>query len=310
MTEERRGSDRVTIPRILVVDDSSTIRRILAGTLEGAGYHVAQAGDGRAAIDACRDQPPDLVLLDVDMPELDGRATLREMKADPSLAGIPVLFLTAHSGGEDVAAGLELGAQDYLRKPCEPVELLARVSTALRMDQMQRQLKELADELDALSNTDPLTGVGNRRRFEQHLPSLVVEGHAAVGFVLMDIDHFKQINDMQGHAIGDVALRILAERLRGMLGEGQEVFRWGGEEFVVIAPGLDDDAVVALGEAIRTRVADPPFAIDDGRLLEVTVSIGCVSAPPARWERAIEAADAAMYEAKHGGRNAVRAGRL
>ena len=309
---ERRGPDRVTRPRILVVDDSSTIRRILAGHLEKAGYGVEQAGDGRAAIDRCRADAPDLVLLDVDMPELDGRATLREMKADAALAGIPVLFLTAHSGGEDVAAGLELGAQDYLRKPCEPVELLARVGTALRMDQMQRQLQELASELEAISNTDALTGVGNRRRFDQRMPALVVEGHTRVGFVILDVDHFKSINDTRGHAIGDVALRIIAARVRGVLSPeaGQELFRWGGEEFVAVAPDADDDAVVALAEVIRSRVAEPAFAIDEGLVLPVTVSVGCVSAAPARWEAAIEAADAALYEAKHGGRNAVRLGRL
>lgn len=310
MSEERRGADRVRAPRVLVVDDSSTIRRILARHLEEASYDVVQAADGRAALDACRADRPDVVLLDVDMPELDGRATLRAMKADPSLADIPVLFLTAHSGGDDVAAGLELGAQDYLRKPCEPVELLARVSTALRMDQMQRQLKELASELDELSNTDALTGVGNRRRFEQRISSLVVEGHTAVGFVLLDIDHFKQINDTQGHVIGDVALRILAKRLDGLARGSHEVFRWGGEEFVVLAPGIDETAVVALAEGIREAISTPPFAIDGSRLLAVTVSIGCVSAAPQDWERALAAADTAMYEAKNDGRNAVRVGRL
>jgi len=308
---ERRGPDRVRCPRVLVVDDSSTIRRILARDLEAAGYLVTQAENGRVALERCREDAPDLVLLDVDMPEMDGLSTLTEMKGDEELRGIPVLFLTAHSGGEDVAAGLALGAQDYLRKPCEPVELLARVSTALRLDQLQRQLKDLADELDALSGTDPLTGVGNRRRFEQRLPSLVASDPSTpVGFLLLDIDHFKQINDTHGHAIGDVALRILTERMRGLLDEPSEIFRWGGEEFVVVAPGLDDAGVLSLGEQIRARVAGVPFAIDDGRVLDVTVSVGCASAPPARWEQAMEAADGAMYEAKRGGRNAVRAGRL
>lgn len=311
MTEERRGPDRVRRASIMVVDDSSTIRKIVAGRLENAGFAVVQAADGLAAIEACRTSAPDLVLLDVDMPKLDGRATLITMKADPALQDIPVMFLTANSQSDDVAYGLELGAQDYIRKTCEPAELLARVNTALRMDQMQRELKEQASLLDALSNTDPLTGLGNRRRFEQQIPSLVVDTHGgAVGFILMDIDHFKQINDTHGHAIGDVALRILAERLQGIVGEGQGAFRWGGEEFVVLAPGLDDEAVVELAEMIRVRVSGPPFAIDADRVLHVTVSLGCVSAPASRWDEAIVAADAAMYEAKGAGRNTVRPGAL
>jgi len=311
MSDERRGPGRIRRPCILVVDDSSTIRKIVAGRLEDAGFGVAQAADGLAAIEACRTSAPDLVLLDVDMPRLDGRATLMAMKADPALQEIPVVFLTANSHSDDVASGLELGAQDYIRKTCEPAELLARVNTALRMDQMQKELKEQAALLDALSNTDPLTGLGNRRRFEQLIPALAVDTHGgAVGFIMMDIDHFKQINDTYGHAIGDVALRILAERLRGLIAEGQGAFRWGGEEFVVLAPGLDHDAVVELAEMIRAGVSGPPFAIDADRVLPVTVSLGCVSAPASRWEEAIVASDAAMYEAKGAGRNAVRAGGL
>jgi two-component system cell cycle response regulator len=305
--EERRSDDRVRFAHILVVDDSSTIRRILAGTLEKAGYRVSQASDGSAGLEVCRAEMPDLVLLDVDMPVLDGRATLTAMKDDPVLADIPVLFLTAQGGGDDVAAGLELGAQDYLRKPCQEPELLARVNTALRMDQMRRQLEEQAAALEVASNSDPLTGLGNRRRFQKELPELIDDATGArVGFVLLDIDHFKRVNDTHGHVVGDVVIQILAQRLRGVVGPGGRVFRWGGEEFLVLAPDSDAPAIERLGEEVRAAVARSPFAIDDERTLDITVSVGCVTAPASDWEVAVHAADTAMYEAKAAGRNTVR----
>ena len=307
--EERRSGDRVRCPHILVVDDSSTIRRILAGTLAKAGYRVSEASDGSVGLDVCRADEPDLVLLDVDMPVLDGRATLQVMKGDPSLADIPVLFLTAQGGGDDVAAGLALGAQDYLRKPCQEPELLARVTTALRMDQMRRQLEEQAAALEAASNTDPLTGLGNRRRFQTELEALASAApEARTGFLLLDIDHFKQVNDVHGHVVGDVVLQILAKRLRGVVGHRGSVFRWGGEEFLVLASDVDDDVAFRLAEDVRAVVAGAPFAIDGERSLDLTVSVGCASAHPADWEAAVHAADVAMYEAKTGGRNAVRLG--
>ena len=122
-----RAPDRVAMPTVLVVDDSVAIRRILGRALEGSGYRVEEAANGREALELCHADAPDLVLLDVDMPVLDGLSTLRAMKDDARLRAIPVLFLTARTGGDDVAAGLALGAQDYLRKPCDPVELRARV---------------------------------------------------------------------------------------------------------------------------------------------------------------------------------------
>lgn len=305
--DDRRSGDRVHCPHILVVDDSSTIRRILAGTLAKAGYRVSQASDGEAGLEVCRAEMPDLVLLDVDMPVLDGRATLTIMKADPALEDIPVLFLTAQGGGDDVAVGLALGAQDYLRKPCQEPELLARVNTALRMHQMRRQLEQQAAELEAASNTDPLTGLGNRRRFQNELRELSGDASGArVGFVLFDMDHFKGVNDTYGHVVGDVVLQILAERLRAVVRPVYRVFRWGGEEFLVLAPDSDDGAVARLAEDVRVAVANAPFAIDDECRLEVTVSVGCVAAPAADWEAAVHAADAAMYEAKAAGRNTVR----
>ena len=142
-------------------------------------------------------RPPDLVLLDVDMPVMDGPTALAAMKADVGLADIPVLFLTARTGGADVAAGLQLGANDYLRKPSDPAELAARVGVALRQSAQEKALRGMAREADRLSTIDALTGLGNRRQLELAIDELrgTIGGAAPIGVIIADIDHFKQVND-------------------------------------------------------------------------------------------------------------------
>jgi two-component system cell cycle response regulator len=306
---DRRGPDRVATATVLVVDDSTAIRRILQRALENAGYRVTEAADGQVALAQCRADPPDLVLLDVDMPVMDGPTALAAMKADVALADIPVLFLTARISGTDVAAGLQLGASDYLRKPIDPDELAARVAVALRQSAQERTLRGMAREADRLSTLDALTGLGNRRQFELVTDELraTTGGAAPVGVIIADIDHFKQVNDTEGHLIGDAVLRIVAQRLRATLGEQHQLVRWGGEEFVALAAGLDDAAIAALAERLRTAICDSPFAIGDDRTLAISVSIGCVSGRLDALDDVLQAADEALYEAKRGGRNRVAA---
>ena len=292
---------------VLVVDDSTAIRRILQRALQDAGYRVTEAADGQAALDVCRTEPPDLVLLDVDMPVMDGPTALAAMKADVELADIPVLFLTARISGTDVAAGLQLGASDYLRKPIEPAELVARVSVALRQSAQEKTLRGLAREADRLSTVDALTGLGNRRQLELATDELrgTIGGAAPVGVIIADIDHFKQVNDTEGHFIGDAVLRIVAERLRTTLGNQHQLVRWGGEEFVALVAGLDDGAVADLAERLRTAICASPFAIDGDRNLSITVSLGCGSGRLDALPDILQAADEALYEAKRSGRNQV-----
>ncbi|MEO5838348.1 MAG: diguanylate cyclase [Acidimicrobiales bacterium] len=307
MTEEKCGDSRPTVPTILVVDDSNAIRRILSRALTADGYHVVEASDGRAALDACRAQRPDLVLLDIDMPVMDGHATLREMRADAELQSIPVLFLTARTGGADVAAGLDLGAQDYLRKPCEPAELTARVGMALRAKAQENALARHARELSEMSTTDALTGLGNRRRMESRIAELrATHGPAAlVTLIIFDVDHFKNVNDTFGHAVGDVVLRIVAARLRGAFDERALVCRWGGEEFLAAGVGFDATTALALAEHARQLVSATPFATGVDQSIAVTVSAGCAIATLADFAAAIDFADRALYEAKRNGRNRV-----
>jgi diguanylate cyclase (GGDEF)-like protein len=303
--DDRRRDDRPAAATILVVDDSTAIRRILSRALLAGGYRVVEAEDGRAALESCRAERPDLVLLDVDMPVLDGHATLREMRADPELRSLPVLFLTARTGGADVVVGLELGAQDYLRKPCEPAELVARVAMALRAKAQEDALARQARELNELSTTDVLTGLGNRRRMEETIDELVKRHGPStdVTVIMIDVDHFKAVNDTYGHAVGDLVLKIVAGRLRGSVEKGVEVARWGGEEFVVAAVGLGETEAFALADHVRRAVGVSPFATGGDQAIVVTVSAGCAIAPISAFSAALEAADGALYEAKGSGRN-------
>ena len=302
---DRRGPDRVQVATVLVVDDSSTTRRILRRGLETAGYLVLEAGNGEEGLDACQSQPVDLVLLDVDMPVLDGLGTLRRMKDDPALRELPVLFLTARTGGTDVAEGLDLGAEDYLKKPCDPIELVARVTTALRKRDREGRLRQQAKELGELSSTDVLTGLGNRRYLQDELARLsAARGPATqVGVVLLDIDHFKHVNDSYGHASGDAVLAIVAKRLSGALGPDDRVVRWGGEEFLALT--LDAPDVAACAESLRASVGGAPMVAGGPAPLTITVSAGAASGPLEEFEALTRAADGALYRAKEAGRNQV-----
>jgi diguanylate cyclase (GGDEF)-like protein len=291
------------VATVLVVDDSSTIRRILRRDLEAAGYGVSEAADGEIGLAMCRAVRPDLVLLDVDMPVLDGMATLERMQADPDLRHLPVLFLTARTSGPEAARGLSLGAHDYLKKPCDQAELLARVAAALRQRAREQSLASRAQELAQLSTTDPLTGLLNRRGLEQHLRTLSRD--RSLGVLLLDIDHFKRVNDTEGHAVGDAVLAVVAARLRSSTGTSGTVGRWGGEEFVTVAADVDGAALAELGERLRECVACFAPGRRWPRPVVVTLSVGTALGTAVDFQDLLRAADTALYEAKAGGRNRV-----
>lgn len=303
----RRITDSADVPIVLVVDDSRAMRTILSRILEDAGYTVSQAENGREALEFCGRNQPDLVLLDVDMPVMDGIETLKAMRADPELATVAVLFLTARTGSEDVVAGLSLGARDYVRKPCEPAELIARVSTTMRLRAQERELLQRARDLDDLSTTDPLTGLGNRRRLDARLRQLSEQygPQASIGVALADLDLFKTVNDSYGHAVGDSVLRIVARRLIAAAGPSATVVRWGGEEFLVVVPEAVATDLAAVGERLRSAIDETPLTVGLDEGLSVTISIGCGAGTLGSYERTVEAADGALYEAKRLGRNRV-----
>jgi two-component system, cell cycle response regulator len=285
---------------ILIADDSLVIRAVVRAGLEEEGYRVIDAVDGLSALEQCRTEPPDVILLDIEMPGLDGYEVLAKLKSDPDVKNIPVVFLTSRNNNEDVVAGLRDGAHDYLKKPFEPAELLARVGAAV-------QVKKLQDELNLLSNTDALTGLCNRR----HLDSELARRHSEarrhgepLSVLLLDLDHFKHVNDTYGHPAGDTVLRVFADRLGNQLRAGDIAGRWGGEEFLVILPRTGLDGALEVAERIRFATAESPVSAAEADI-SVTVSGGCAVGPGESADAIVQLADACLYRAKLAGRNQI-----
>ncbi|HZC74032.1 MAG TPA: diguanylate cyclase [Jatrophihabitans sp.] len=293
---------------VLVVDDSFVVRTVVRSHLETEGYHVEEAEDGAAAVAACHHPPsPDVVLLDVEMPVMDGYQVLDRLKSDDLTREIPVVFLTSRTGMDDVVDGLRNGAHDYLRKPFEPAELVARVGAAAKVKRLQDELRARNAELERLSRTDMLTELANRRHIEDELrryESAARRRDEHLGVVLFDIDRFKHINDTYGHGIGDEVLREIARRARSVLRTEDEVGRWGGEEFLVIAPRADAAQLVVIAERIRCRISETPVRVADVELT-VTMSGGCAVGPIDTPDALVQAADRRLYAAKAAGRDRI-----
>ncbi len=289
---------------ILIADDSLLIRAVVRSKLEEEGYLVIEAEDGFSAVEQCRAQRPDVVLLEIVMPGLDGHQVLAELKGDADLENIPVVFLTSRTGMDDILAGLRGGAHDYLKKPFEPAELLARVGSAVHVKQLQDQLLERNTELDRTSRTDALTGLYNRRHLDDELRrqgSTAQRHDEQLSLILFDIDHFKHVNDTYGHPTGDLVLQEFARRLTRELRAADVAGRWGGEEFLLILPRTDLGGAMEVAERIRIATAAHPISAA-GHEVSVTVSAG-VAVGPAEPDELVRRVDTALYRAKATGRN-------
>ena len=298
----------MSAPRVLLADDSPTVRALARVELEEAGYEVLEASDGSEAMKAAREQHPDVVLLDIEMPVMDGYETVQALKADPRTAGIPVVFLTGRVGSGDVVRALKLGGHDYLRKPPEPAELLARVNAALRVKVLQDELRRRVDELDRVSRIDHLTGLHNRRHIEEHLQMLMsgAKRHGyPVAVLVVDVDHFKKVNDTLGHHGGDEVLVTVCHRLRVTLRTEDVLGRWGGEEFLVLLPHTGHAAATALAERLRREVSASAVTVGQGSI-HVSISIGGAVAETPSGQDLLRLADQELYAAKRAGRNQVR----
>jgi diguanylate cyclase (GGDEF)-like protein len=305
--------------RILVVDDHPDNVQLLRARLEARGYLVDEAGDGEAALQRVYADPrPDLILLDVMMPKIDGLEVVRRIKSDESLPFIPVIMQTALDTTESIVQGFNAGADDYIAKPVNFRELDARVKSLLRIQSLQAALEQRERELSAanaqllvLSSTDVLTGVANRRALEERLHDMWEHSqrlHEPLSVVMCDIDHFKRVNDEYGHQAGDAVLQQFAALLESEAREIDRVGRYGGEEFVLLLPGTVLDAAVTFAERIRESVEKREFAYGEGQNLHRTMSCGVASWPHplvANQEALIKAADDALYVAKETGRNRV-----
>lgn len=294
---------------VLIAEDSIVVRALLRSQLRDLGYSVIEAVDGEQALTKAGECDPDVILLDVEMPKLDGFAVMRELTRDERLADVPVIFITARTSAEDAVRGLEMGGYDYLRKPFETAELSARVQAAVRTKLLQDELRAVNARLEALAATDQLTGLGNRHYLDEELArtcSRAARHNRSLALLVIDADGFKALNDRFGHQSGDEALRGLAERLAAHKRKEDVLGRWGGEEFLLISPDIDADGAAALCERLRTDVAAHPIPTSGGHLA-MTVSIGWATFRGDARDL-LRRADKALYAAKAAGRNACACG--
>ena len=306
---ETPSASRLVAARILVAEDSRLHARVARTALESQGHRVTVAPDGESALAALGEGPHDLLLTDWVMPGMSGVDLVRAVRAQADLSSLYVVFLTALGDTERVVEGLDAGADDYLAKPYESAELVARVSAGLRILALQRDLVAANQTLSQLAVTDPLTELPNRRAIERMLATTAAERArrpavpACVG--ICDLDHFKSINDRHGHDVGDQVLREAARALRRSLRAEDSVGRLGGEEFALILRGFDLSDGATLCERLRETVGSVRVPTADGEV-EVSASFGLAELRPGQEPLdALRASDAALYRAKAGGRNRV-----
>ena len=286
--------------KVLIVDDSPDALALAKARLGKEGLELICADGGRAGLETASREKPDLILLDVDMPDLSGFDVCRSLKANDELCMIPIIFLSGSGGPEDKVKGLNLGAVDYVTKPFDAFELRARVNAALRTKHMQDLLIEHA-------RIDPLTGLTNRRGLMERLRqewSRIQRYGGVLSFIMGDVDHFKRLNDTYGHTTGDRALCEIAGAIAGQCRETDLPVRYGGEEFAIVVP---DEAAGAARLAERCRQAIENIRLNIGpETARMTASFGVVDAADADSpETMIQQADEALYRAKDAGRNRV-----
>lgn len=291
--------------RILIVEDVKLNAQILVNALKDT-YDLRVAHNGVEALALVREEMPDLILLDIIMPEMDGYEVCARLQSDPNTRDIPILFLTALEGDQNEAYGIELGAMDYIRKPFNVPIVKAKIRNHL-------ELKRYKDILKRDSRIDGLTRIPNRRRFDE---AYVEERDRArrtktpLAVLMIDLDRFKLYNDAYGHLQGDDVLRLVAQTLYHALHRpGDLVARWGGEEFVVLLPQTDLEGAVTVAERLRKAVWELEIPHESSPVAKVlTVSIGVAASKagqPWSYDMLLQWADEAVYRAKAEGRNKV-----
>jgi diguanylate cyclase (GGDEF)-like protein len=303
--------------KILIVDDSATIRAALRSLLEKMGHTVAEADDGAQALAAYRSDKPELVLIDVMMPVMDGYEAARRMRESSPEEWVPIIFLSSKEADQDLDRAIEAGGDDYLVKPVSFVVLNAKIRALHRIETMRSKLLEMSRELAAanrelekLSRQDGLTGIANRRHFDSYL-QLEVRRAARVrqplSLILADVDHFKSFNDRYGHQAGDDCLRQVAGALSSAGRRPADlVARYGGEEFAMVLPGTLVEGAVDVAQSISKLVAGLGISnARSGTEQSITLSQGIASLVPDQEtsaEALIQRADQALYQAKQQGR--------
>lgn len=292
--------------KILVVDDNKLNLRLLQDILEDEKYKVYTTDSGFSVLEMTHNLKPDVILLDIMMPGMDGYDVCRLLKSDEEVMDIPVIMVTAKTEGNDLKIAFEMGAADYIKKPFDELEIIARIHSVLRTKQSQDILKDKASR-------DGLTGIYNHalliQLFEKEIKKQAISG-GDVSFVMLDIDHFKKINDSYGHTIGDAVLKELAMILSTSIRDCDYVGRYGGEEFSIILTKMNSDDTYEWCEMLRKKIQNHKFYAGD-LSIQVTVSMGfyCKSAKDTIGSYdMIKTSDEALYKAKQNGRNKVEAG--
>jgi two-component system, cell cycle response regulator len=296
---------RMPEARILVVEDDAEIRQLIGAVLGTQGHTVFEAHDGLAALPAAQEHEPEVVLLDLGLPGLDGFGVLEQLKADPALRDVPVLMVTAWAETELVAKALRLGAFDYVRKPFDIAELVARVDAALRA--VAR--REAGRGPDGIPTVDQLTGLANRYRLTAELERLIAAGRrdeTPLSLVLLSLDGYAELVAGHGAETADAVLRAAADRIAGKLGPDELVGRWSDQDFLVLADGAGAEAAAALAEKLGAAIGEQPFATPLATLA-VTVSAGIATWEGETLERLLGRVDTALYAARDAGAGLTRA---
>lgn len=290
---------------LLIVDDERPNRTLLTELLKDE-YHLILAKNGLQALDRATEHHPDLILMDVLMPEMDGHQVIQALKNDERTKDIPVIFVSALDSAESEERGLELGAVDYISKPFRPSIVRARVRNHIQSVHQRRLLEQLA-------LLDGLTEIPNHRRFSQVYAQewrRCKRNASPLSLIVVDVDHFKMYNDSMGHAAGDIVLRQVAQTLKASLKRSSDfVARYGGEEFVILLPEIDRTGAKSLAQQVRLEIEDLRIPHVDSPVSPwVTISLGGATQIPPEAQEDPELfciADAALYVAKHQGRNQV-----
>ena len=307
MTALKEMNDRDTV---LIVDDQPANIHALAKLIK-SDYHILAATSGGKALEiASGDHKPDLILLDIMMPDMDGYEVCRQLKASEQTNSIPVIFVTAKDSAEDEEKGFSLGAVDYIAKPFHPTIVRARIRN-------QINLKIKTDRLERLSMQDGLTDIPNRRFFEESLArewSRAERNGLPLSILMVDIDNFKPYNDNYGHGAGDECLRKVAGTLKSTLSRPMDLAaRYGGEEFVVLLPETNENGARHVAEDMRKAVEELNITHEHSKTAPVvTISVGAAThsrkTPMNNKDELLNSADQALYRAKNNGRNQVQSG--
>jgi two-component system, cell cycle response regulator len=293
---------------ILITEDDPHIAELLQTILTSKGYKTHWVNSGEKALEKVREVHPDLILLDVILPHLNGYEVCARLKKDPDFSNIPVIFVTVSAETDNKVVGLRMGGHDYITKPFDLEELLARIETVLRVKNEQETLRTQNRRLAEMSVTDPLTGLYNRRFLNERMLEELDRAQRyqyPISCLMLDIDNFKEVNDSKGHIQGDRILQEISVLLKNCSRVVDIPVRYGGEEFLLVLPQTDLGGANVVGERIRKTIETTQFFKEDPKM-QVTVSLGAAAFSHDQIhsaEKLLKLADEALYEAKRAGKN-------